>query len=567
MRPFLVTELQAGKLPRWVLWLLCLLYIVPGFVGRDPWRSDDAAGFGVAWSMAQGGAAQWLMPEIAGEPVYDEGPLAFWAGALAIRALPWLPAHLAMQIAAMVGIGLMFFAIWYASYHLARRPGVQPADPFDARANPVDFGRAVADSALLVLMATIGVIARVHETSAEAAQVAWIAVFLFSTALALERPFTAGLLTATAIAATVLTRGLLPAGALTIAALVLPIASQSYRLVARRWLLTALPLALLGGLAWPIALWLAPQPEARTHLQYWLIWNQDQFTGFGLDGLAYYARTAPWYFWPAWPVALWVLVRWRGRLDEPAVAAPLVCFAALSVSGLIGSQSPESQMPLLAVTLAMLAAIGLPTLRRSVTSLIDWFAVMTYTVIGIVIWAYWLAWLTGYPPKMAFRAAALSPGFEPQWMAGDLLVGLAATLAWLALVRWRLARHPPTLWRPVALSCGGLVLTWLLLMTLWLPAFNQRNTYRFLAARLNAQLPADYDCLSTRGLGQAQRATLKYFGGLRYGAPAHDCGWTLVQDVGDAARNAPDAPSGWVFVWEGARPRDVDETLRLYRRR
>ena len=40
----LVTELQAGKLPRWGLWLLCLLYIVPGLIGRDPWRFDDAAG-------------------------------------------------------------------------------------------------------------------------------------------------------------------------------------------------------------------------------------------------------------------------------------------------------------------------------------------------------------------------------------------------------------------------------------------------------------------------------------------------------------------------------------------
>ena len=566
MRPFLVTELQAGKLPRWGLWLLCLLYIVPGLIGRDPWRFDDAAGFGVAWTMAQGGAAQWLMPAIAGIPSVEEGPLPFWFGALAIRLLPWLPGHVAMQLAAMAGLTLLFALLWYATYRLAARPGVQPADPFDARANPVDFGRAVADSALLVLMGTIGVIARLHETSAEAAQVVWAALFLFGAALALERPVAGGLATGLALAATVLTRGLLPAAALTAVALALPLVSQSYRLIARRWLTIALPLAVALGLAWPLALAFSGLPGANEHLQQWLAWNRGQLTGFDPQGLADYGRTLPWYFWPAWPIALWVVVRWRGRLDEPAVALPLTTLAALSFAAVQGSHTPESQIPLMAVALAMLAAIGLPTLRRSVTSLIDWFAVMTYSVIGVVVWGYWLALMTGFPAPMARGAAAASPGFIPQWAPVDLLIGLAATLAWLALVRWRLARHPPTLWRPVALSCGGLVLTWLLLMTLWLPAFNHRNTYRELGQQVAAQLPPGNACVATRSVGAAQRAALQYFGGFAMTGDTDDCRWRLVQHTGDQARHAPEPPVGWSLVWTGARPRDIDEVLRLYRR-
>jgi 4-amino-4-deoxy-L-arabinose transferase-like glycosyltransferase len=566
MRPFLVTELQAGKLPRWGLWLLCLLYTVPGLIGRDPWRFDDAAGFGVAWTMAQGGAAQWLMPGIAGIPSVEEGPLPFWFGALAIRLLPWLPGHVAMQLAAMAGLTLLFAFLWYATYWLAARPGVQPADPFDARANPVDFGRAVADSALLVLMGTIGVIARLHETSAEAAQVVWAALFLFGSALALERPVAGGLATGLALAATVLTRGLLPAAALTAVALVLPLVSQSYRLIARRWLAIALPLAVALGLAWPLALAFSGLPGATEHLQQWLAWNRGQLTGFDPQGLAYYGRTLPWYFWPAWPIALWVVVRWRGRLDEPAVALPLTTLAALSLAAVQGSHTPESQIPLMAVALAMLAAIGLPTLRRSVTSLIDWFAVMTYSVIGVVVWGYWLALMTGFPAPMARGAAAASPGFVPRWAPVDLLIGLAASLAWLALVRWRLARHPPTLWRPVALSCGGLVLTWLLLMTLWLPAFNHRNTYRELGQQLAAQLPPGTGCVATRAVGAAQRAALQYFGGFAMTGETDDCRWRLIQHTGEQARHAPAPTAGWSLVWEGARPRDIDEVLRLYRR-
>ncbi len=51
----------------------------------------------------------------------------------------------------------------------------------------------------------------------------------------------------------------------------------------------------------------------------------------------------------------------------------------------------------------------------------------------------------------------------------ELIIGLLATGAWVLLVVWRVSRRPRPFWRPMALSSGGMVLTWLLLMTQWLP--------------------------------------------------------------------------------------------------
>jgi hypothetical protein len=39
MRPFLVTAPEARRLPYWALATLLAFYILPGFIGRDPWRS------------------------------------------------------------------------------------------------------------------------------------------------------------------------------------------------------------------------------------------------------------------------------------------------------------------------------------------------------------------------------------------------------------------------------------------------------------------------------------------------------------------------------------------------
>lgn len=41
---------------------LCLLLVllIPGLIGRDPWRGDDAEQFGVIAQLLQGGS--WLVP-------------------------------------------------------------------------------------------------------------------------------------------------------------------------------------------------------------------------------------------------------------------------------------------------------------------------------------------------------------------------------------------------------------------------------------------------------------------------------------------------------------------------
>lgn len=564
MRPFILTDLQAGKLPRWGLLLLCALYALPGLVGRDAWREDDAAGFGVALAMIRGGPSDWLMPNVVGEPFLEGGPLSFWLAALPARVLGVLPAHAVVCAVALLLLALMFVAFWYASYAMAKRPGVQPSDPFGASASHVDYGRAVADSALLLLLATFGLVARLHETTAAAAQVTVVAGYLLGAGLALDHPRRGGTLAGIAIGASLLTRGVAPFLALAACTLALPILIRQYRLIVRHFLSTALVAAAAISVAWPLGLMLHGG-DAAAFANAWIGHAAASMSGPSSRGIGYLLRTAPWFFWPAWPIAAWALLRWRSRLREPAVAVPLAALIALLVPALLAPAGEEANLMPLAPPLAMLAAVGLPTLRRTVVSLIDWFSVMTFTVFGVVSWAYWIALITGYPPTMAYKAGQLAPGFRPEWIVDEIVLGVAATLAWLLLVRWRVSRQRPMIWRAVVLSSGGLVLAWFLLMTLWLPVFNERNTYRDLSLRTAQALPAGYDCVATRNVGLTERTSLAYFGHIRFGAPER-CGWLLIEDNGPIARVISPEETGWHMVWQGSRPRDPDERLRLYRR-
>src|SRR5690606_8937966 len=220
-----------------------------------------------------------------------------------------------------------------------------------------------------------------------------------------------------AIAASLLTRGAGHAAALLVVLVALPIVSRAFRLIGRRMLVFALPVIVLLSLPWPMAL--LRSPAGGEHLAGWLAWNRDALSGPTLDSIGYFAQTAPWFYWPAWPVAISAAYRWRGRWGEPAIALPALAASALTAPALLAPQGAEGWLLPATVPLALLAAVGVPTLRRGIVNLIDWFAVTTFTLFGIVIWAYWIALMTGFPPRMAFRMRQMAPGFLPEGVFGE----------------------------------------------------------------------------------------------------------------------------------------------------
>ncbi len=186
MKPVVrLTASATRALPRWLLLTLCLVYAAFGLFGRDPWKNEDAAGFGVMWTMAKGGWHDWLLPNLVGKFITTDGPLGYWLGALSIRGLgPWVDASNASRVATGVLFCVACAFVWYAAYLLGRRAEVQPFKyAFGGEPEPRDYGRTLADGALLVLVACFGLAERGHETTPQLAQFAWIAMLVYGIAL------------------------------------------------------------------------------------------------------------------------------------------------------------------------------------------------------------------------------------------------------------------------------------------------------------------------------------------------------------------------------------------------
>ncbi|HEY8024183.1 MAG TPA: glycosyltransferase [Burkholderiaceae bacterium] len=568
MKPVRLPASATHALPRWALIALCLLYILPGLIARDPWKNVDAASFGIEWTMAHGSLDDWLWPHIANLTMPDEGPLAFWLGALCIRLFGWLLGDpMAARIASIVFFLLGSLSVWYTTFLLGCRPEAQPLRlAFGGQPEPKDYGRTLADGALLIYLGCLGLLYPVHATTAKALEIALVAYCMYASVKLFEAPArkAAAILGAT-LGLLVLTRGFVVPVALWCGLLMLTLLRD--KSVWRHLVLIALPCALAITGAWFLVNSLA-HPFASSPIRAWTIWNFNRVDWPSFESLKYLLRYGIWFAWPAWPFAGWAIYAWRKQFKALHIALPMLFFGAFIILGLINPVSEVGVLMPLVPPLAILAAFGLPTMKRGAINAVDWFSVIILTLFAFAIWMYWISLQTGWPLP-AQKVLKLLPGFKPEFHVVSFMIALTATVAWVFLVHWRISRHPSVLWRAVVLSTGGGILCWLLLMTLWLPAFNYARSYATVATEIAERLPATPHCVDA-DVGADQMASFAYFGDIHFAQfEGARCDYLLLQENSrnrEEAARIRNATDQWQLMWEGRRPSDKDEHFRLYKR-
>jgi len=335
-----------------------------------------------------------------------------------------------------------------------------------------------------------------------------------------------------------------------------------------RLILVSLPVAIAVGSTWLLASKMV-RPFNSSPYDAWMVWNIGQLALPTWNSLRFFVKNGIWAAWPAWPFAGWAVYAWRRQFPTLHVTLPLIFFIAAALLALLNPRPDEGVLLPMLPPLAILAAFGLPTMKRGAINAVDWFSVMTLTTCAAFIWLGWIAKQTGWPAQLAKNAFKLAPGFKPEFSVIAFSVAVLGTVGWFVLVHWRVSRRPSVLWRAVVLSSGGVILCWLLLMTLWLPWINYGKSYSGVARQIAERLPAGEYCVETN-VGPAQRASFAYYGGVPF-ADFEDgrCKYLLLQDN---RRNKDDskllkrADEQWRLLWEGRRPADRQERFRLYQR-
>ncbi len=530
-----------------VAFCLIVILLIPGLIGRDPWRGDDAEQFGVIAQLLAGGS--WLTPLFQQE-VWNQSPLYYWVNAL----IAWpFSLFLALPDAARIGnlfwVGLSVFALYKAAKNMLGADNAQVL-PF-------------------LMLGAPAVMLTAHETQPDLAIMAGYAVFFWGVSAFNGERFAPGaLLAALGLSISLLAGGFPPVIPLAVALIGILLFKPSLRLHA----LTALILGLALGGSWGLtvttlatsAATLAPQSTSAALLQ--ALWPVASIRApHEIPGhLLAFIKLLAWASWPAWPIAAWTL--WRRRLTfwHRENLIPLaVLLVALAIQVLTSATRPSKSLILL-VPIILLATASVTHLRRGAANLLDAFTLTLFSMTAAFIWLGWAAVQFGWPESLAQTVTRLEPGFKATLTVTAPALAFLLTIGWFVLMR-NIPRSPV---RGIQHWFTGTTLIWALVVALWSPWIDHGMSFTRMGQQIARQLDTG-GCIATYQVNDDARAALSYqlqreFPRTRIAA-SRNCAYLLVETPG----HQPDLnlPRSWdsaTKVWSGHRRGNRAERYTLY---
>src|SRR3989338_6295941 len=375
-----------------LLAVLILIWVATGLVGHDPWKPDEATGFGLIYSMLQSG--DWLAPALAGEPYMDKPPLFYWTAALFARLFsPLLPL----------------------------------------------YGENRGWAAAIILLGCVGMLVRAHQMITDLALLAGCAMMMLGFSLSQERAMRAGVLIGTGMGIGFMSKGFIAPVLFVLIAALLPALFRQWRV---RNYFSSMAIAALCALPW-LTIWplLLYQHSPRLFADWIWAHNIGHWLDYAKSGPSreslYYLKNLPWLAWPALPLAAWVVWQSRHRIAQrDDLQLPLVAFGVMLVTlSFVPHIKEVFALPML-LPITLLATASLSSLKRGAANALDWFGLMTFALAAILMWWGWAGLLLDNHAKITQLLKDYQPGFDPVFHTAPFVIAIIATVLWLVLA-WR----------------------------------------------------------------------------------------------------------------------------------
>jgi 4-amino-4-deoxy-L-arabinose transferase-like glycosyltransferase len=520
-----------------LLLVLCTVWLCMGLIGHAPWKPFESHAISTIKTILDTG--NLLAPATASNDQITNPPLYYLSAAALGKVLsPILPIHDGARIATGLWMVVTLLMIGMTGREL--------------------WGKGFGRQTTFVFIGSLGLVLSAHTLMPAVSALTGLATSFYALSLAQRRPYRASILMAAGMTVSFLSTGLLPFTIIIATCLALPCLFNMWR---------NLSYASVVGLAFLFA---------SPFIAGWIIlchhFYPDAFNQWWAASLVqlthhehlYFLKTLLWYAWPALPLAIWGLWRFRSQLlSKPRFQLIIVFFVAAWVLIGLGERKDVFALPLL-IPLTAMAGGSIETLKRGTAGALNWFGLILFGLMSGLIWLGWLAMLTGNPAKVKERLMFLSGMININFSMIAFVVAVALTLIWLLAIfrSQHTNRSSATNWA-IGMTC-----VWTLLMTLWLPMIDSARSYKHVFNDLKQALPTKYACVSSNRLGDAQRDLLHYFANVKTHSVETEgtlnCDLYLIQD--EKNREKVDPGADWKLIWSGKRVAERRESFRLFQR-
>jgi 4-amino-4-deoxy-L-arabinose transferase-like glycosyltransferase len=301
-------HMSLKNLPKMLFVVLFLLWMLPGLIGRDPWKADEPYSFSMVQHIMQTG--DMVVPSVAGIPFFEKPPLYYLTAALSGSLFsPLLAPHDAVRL---VNVAWMFLTMLFLALSVREIAGTN-----------------AAWIAPVLLMGCTLLQIPVHKTLTDVALLTGFAMAYYGLAVSRRRPGWGGFWAGTGLGVGFLAKGLLAPGVIAATALALPLLFPAWR---RKEYARALGVAAIAALPWVVIWPAALFFRSREFFVEWF-WHQNfgRFFGFSYIGVRNthwaFALHLPFLCWPVLPLAFWSWWHFRDQWrSHPVYQLPAVFF-------------------------------------------------------------------------------------------------------------------------------------------------------------------------------------------------------------------------------------------------
>ena len=114
---------------------------------------------------------------------------------------------------------------------------------------------------------------------------------------------------------------------------------------------------------------------------------------------------------------------------------PLIFSIAIFITIALDNKLDQINLMPILIPFSIIGVGAIDLLKRSAASALNWFGILIFGFVGILIWLGWFSMMTGFPTKLYERIYYLSGNYNAEFEFISFLIALIITILWVMSIR------------------------------------------------------------------------------------------------------------------------------------
>ena len=518
----------------WLLFIMSLIWVLGTAFFHSPWEPYEPFVLAVVKGILR--THSWLVPYVSNVPYLEIQPFYFWIYSAVLKLFNVTDIYSIANC-----IRLLNTLIIFAIVILAARIG--------SGLSAFKNGRTV----VLILISSFGFINNAYQLSPTILILLGFCLYIYALQLHYRLPGISGWL---------LFLGLLLISInftceyIVIALLlliILPIIDRHWR--TSSYFITAT----IGIVMFGIIFFLYCNQLHSVNAEFYTQWQQRYGTLYTPGGYNFLRQVRDiftllsWYVVPGLFLVLWSLYKRRmGIFKDKVIQANIILAVLIFMFSLLGGHTPEGVIFPVILPVVFIASLEVDSIRISIVSLLNWFSICIFGVIGLVIWLVYIGFILGYPSQMISYILKFSQNYQFHFNIWHTALAILITFIWLFMITRRHIRGRELITNWASSTTYVLVL----FLSLCLPWFDSVLSFRPIVM---GSLPSivRQSCIVTNSENSTQGALWYYYADINLIPSFVNLNFSLCNQAVIATEDINKIDkTQWKIVWQGKRPID-----------